>query len=179
MKLKTLATLFLVTGVAMLAHQSASANINVPIMSAQTTFGFADPLSNIATNPFLVSFSDNLRMKATGAPSGNGRSSVITEILGVNPVLLGVLPSRITARVEARVTPSGNATLFLFDFRQRRFVDIGNMAFNGVDRTVSLATTNNVRRFINETGSIKLQVLSQATRSPHVFEIDRVQIIAN
>jgi hypothetical protein len=97
----------------------------------------------------------------------------------VNPILLAVVPGRITLRVEARVTPIGNATVSLFNFQTQQFVNLGTMAFNGVDRTVSVATTTNVRRFINEAGGLSMRLSSIATRTPHRLEVDRVQIIVN
>ncbi|HRI44975.1 MAG TPA: hypothetical protein PLL78_12135 [Fimbriimonadaceae bacterium] len=176
MKLSKLAFPIVFGVLAFGASQMASAAINVPLVLSATVHGFPDLFTD---NVLAASASDNIRYAVNGAPIGGGRSGVIVEFDAVNPILRSVRPGRITIRTEARLRPTGNVNVFLYNWANDSYVGLGPMLFDGIDRTRTLAIGTNVRRFINEVGGIRVRLESRTAGRPHRFELDRLQVLVD
>lgn len=177
MQNRTLTTLVTLSAIALLGAQQATASINVPIIGTSAAFGFPDLLS---VNPVAVSFSDNIRMTIAGAPSGGGNSTVEARFNGLNPVLGAVNPGRITVVVEGQRAPGGNLSVALYNFQSDSFVNMPNLTGFGATDTIRRSVMGtNVRRFINNVGSIRVRIRSTSGAQGHRVRFDHVRILVD
>lgn len=177
MQNRTITTLVTLSALALLGAQQASASINVPIVAASATFGFPDFLS---ANPVAVSFSDNIRMVVRGAPSGGGNSTVEAKFSGLNPILGTVTPGRITIVVEGQRAPGGNLSVALYNFQSDSFVTVPALTGFGANDSIRRSVMGtNVRRFINNVGSIRVRIRSTSGAQGHTVKFDHVRILVD